>query len=199
MGRTLSRYGDVVGIEASSIALSVGDYAAYSEVVQAGDVSDPAFPAGQFDLIALLDVLEHVEDDSALLVELAARLAPGGSLLVSVPMWPELYGEGDRMAGHFRRYTPESLLEAVREAGLELRLSTGYVVALLPIARIQRRRVARGKASATDELEVLSRPINGMATLVSVVEGWISGTVGLPPGLSVFALLERSSDASRGA
>jgi 2-polyprenyl-6-hydroxyphenyl methylase / 3-demethylubiquinone-9 3-methyltransferase len=42
-------------------------------------------PEGPFDLICLTDVLEHLEDPRACLRALAARLAPGGLVVVSTP------------------------------------------------------------------------------------------------------------------
>jgi SAM-dependent methyltransferase len=194
MGMTLSEFGTVVGVESSPEALAVGRYAGYSQVIQAGSVTDPGFPEGHFHLISLLDVLEHVEDDRVLLGSLAERLATGGRLLVSVPLWPDLFGEEDRLAGHYRRYTPESLAEIAQSAGLEILLSTGYVVALFPVARRQRELVRAGKASPTAELQVPVAPLNAAVSAVAMAEGFVSGTFGLQPGLSLFALMGRSGE-----
>ena len=40
------------------------------------------FPADSYDLIALLDVLEHVPDDRASLAAILTRLKPGAALLL---------------------------------------------------------------------------------------------------------------------
>lgn len=67
-----------------------------------------------FDTVVYIDVLEHIEDDSAELARASARLKPGGRVVVLSPAWPHLYSEFDRSIGHFRRYTKSSL------AGIEV-------------------------------------------------------------------------------
>lgn len=76
-----------------------------------------------FDCILYIDVLEHIEDDAAELIEAAARLRPSGWLLVLSPAHQRLYTPFDRAIGHFRRYDrrmitscapPECVLRRVR-------------------------------------------------------------------------------------
>jgi SAM-dependent methyltransferase len=196
MGRVLKAFGTVTGVDASADALKAGNHDDYVRLVLASGLEDPAFPAGTFDLIALLDVLEHVEHDTALLSGLAERLNVNGAIAVSVPLWPELFGETDRVAGHYRRYTPTSFLECVRDAGLEVVASTGYVVALLPLARLARHGVLAGKADATEDLRVPWGPLNATLSAWAMLEGLVGGDVGLPPGLSMVAILRPANAAT---
>ncbi len=69
-----------------------------------------------------INVLEHIDDDVGALESVAARVAPGGRIVVFVPGYPALYGPFDDLVGHVRRYTPASLTDAVRTAGLEVAL-----------------------------------------------------------------------------
>lgn len=66
-----------------------------------------------FDTVILLDVLEHIEDDVDLLHRLCRHLAPGGTLLLKVPAIAPLYNSLDKAVGHHRRYTPETLRQAI--------------------------------------------------------------------------------------
>ena len=67
-------------------------------------------PDGPFDLVLLLDVLEHVEDDEGFLAgEVVPLLAPDGTAVVSVPAHPSLFSDHDRMLQHHRRYRPADL------------------------------------------------------------------------------------------
>jgi len=89
-----------------------------------------AAPAGQFDVVLLLDVLEHVEHDAEFVDGVVLpRVAPGGLLLVSVPAHPALFSSHDVALGHYRRYRPEAIrkllgnrLEVLREGPLFLSL-----------------------------------------------------------------------------
>ena len=73
----------------------------------------------QFEAILYLDVLEHIADERTELAEAAARLRPGGHLIVLAPAHEHLYSEFDRAIGHHRRYTKETL-SLVMPDGLEV-------------------------------------------------------------------------------
>lgn len=88
------------------------------QVVQ-GTGTDLDRVVGQFDAITIIDVLEHIDDDSDQLSRIWDRLVPGGQLTVLVPAFPVLYGERDRNNGHFRRYTSRELTSKLRETGFE--------------------------------------------------------------------------------
>jgi SAM-dependent methyltransferase len=108
-------------------------------------------PDGRFDLVLLLDVLEHVEDDRAFLASLLEEsLAPGGRVLLSVPAWPCLYGRQDRTLGHLRRYTRSRCRELLRAAGLRRLAGGGLFYSLVP---------ARWASVRLDRLRGLSGPL----------------------------------------
>lgn len=71
------------------------------------------------DTIVCLDVIEHVEDDVALLERFRDIASPGGHLIIKVPACPWLYGSVDEASGHYRRYTPRQLRERAASAGWE--------------------------------------------------------------------------------
>lgn len=68
-------------------------------------------PQQEFDIVIMLDVLEHIEDDSAFLQhDVAPRLKPESHLVISVPAHPNLFTTHDTFLGHYRRYTRNQLL-----------------------------------------------------------------------------------------
>jgi SAM-dependent methyltransferase len=85
-----------------------------------------------FDTVVLLDVLEHIEDDVALLAGLRARLAPGGHLVLKVPAMPSLYSPMDEAIGHWRRYDKKVLIEVISRAGLEVVRVWAFNAAAVP-------------------------------------------------------------------
>jgi SAM-dependent methyltransferase len=89
-------------------------------------------PTDTFDLVLLLDVLEHVADDVGFLTDLVAHnLAPDGVVLLSVPAWPILFTMHDVALHHYRRYTPSQLLRVVECSRLHVVASGGLFHSLL--------------------------------------------------------------------
>jgi SAM-dependent methyltransferase len=91
---------------------------------------------GAFEYIYTLNVLEHIEDDAAALRCLHAKLTDRGRLLIYVPAFPVLYTSMDAKVGHVRRYTRETLMRRVTEAGFRIERvayadSVGFLATLL--------------------------------------------------------------------
>jgi SAM-dependent methyltransferase len=77
-----------------------------------------AFDADRlFDCVVATDVLEHIEDDRHAIWKLARLVRPGGTVIVTVPAGPWLFGFHDEALGHFRRY---SRAEIIRYFGFTL-------------------------------------------------------------------------------
>ena len=63
----------------------------------------------RYDVVILFDVIEHLEDTQPFLEAAFFHLRPGGHILVNVPALMSLYSPYDVAAGHFRRYTAQTL------------------------------------------------------------------------------------------
>lgn len=71
-------------------------------------------PRDAFDLVLVLDVLEHIEDAESFVRDELRDLAPGGTpVLVAVPAHQRLFGAHDVALGHHRRYSRRGLRELV--------------------------------------------------------------------------------------
>lgn len=119
-----------------------------------------------FDTILYIDVLEHLEGDAAELTEAAARLRPGGRIIVLSPAYPWLYTAFDRAIGHVRRYT-RATLEAVRPAGTRVVASfhLDVVGVLFSLANhlARRSQPTRGAIVIWDRVAIpLSRIVDGL-------------------------------------
>ncbi len=89
-------------------------------------------PEGRFDLLLLMDVLEHIEKDHDFLHGLVSdNLKETGYVLISVPAWNCLYSEHDRFLGHFRRYSFRSTKSLIESSGLKILHAGGVFHALL--------------------------------------------------------------------
>ena len=148
-------------------------------------------PARSYDLIAMLDVLEHVDDDRAALKALAERLRPGGRLLITVPAHPWMWSAHDEVNHHRRRYTRRSLKAAVRDAGLKLEMLAWFNSLLFPLAAAAR--VAgriTGKEDSDDKLP--PAVVNRLFEWLFGLERYAIGRVPLPPGVSLAAIVSAS-------
>ncbi len=141
-----------------------------------------------YDLVALLDVLEHISDDRAALRSIARRLKPGGKILIAVPAHQWMWSAHDVANHHFRRYTRRTLKSAIAEAGLKLDGLTAMNSLLFPLAAAQRlfgRLI--GKEGSDDALP--PAPLNWMFESIFGLEAHLVGRVPLPIGVSLVAIV----------
>ncbi len=144
-------------------------------------------PEGHYDMIALLDVLEHIEDDTAALIAIRARLKPGGRILLTVPAHPWMWSGHDVANHHHRRYTRSALKHVVKGAGLKIECFSAFNSLLFPAAVAQRLAAkVTGKEGSDDALP--PAPINAAFEYIFGLEAYLVGSVPLPPGLSFVAI-----------
>jgi SAM-dependent methyltransferase len=149
-----------------------------------------AWPTDQFDLVALLDVLEHVPDDRSGLVAIRERLKPGGKLLVTVPANKWMWSAHDVAHHHHRRYGKDELRNVARECGFEVDLLSPFNSLLFPlIAAVRAAGKVTGRESADDAMP--PRPVNSILKGVFGLEAGLIGRLPLPFGVSLVAVLRR--------
>lgn len=148
---------------------------------------------GGASVVTMLDVLEHIEDDRGFLVDLAAKMDPGATLLLTVPALPSLWSNWDVLLGHHRRYTKASLASAVELTDFEIIERSYLFPELIPLGWWRRFRERAGAVDAGDDAEFpdLPDPLN------EVLYSFASATKATrrlwPAGTSLFAVLRRSS------
>lgn len=83
--------------------------------------------------VGLFDVIEHIEDDAAFLKNIHSLMIPGGKLYATVPAYNFLWSAEDVYAGHFRRYTIDSICDVLRKAEFQIEYATYFFSFLPPI------------------------------------------------------------------
>lgn len=126
---------------------------------------------GEFDAIGAYDVLEHIEEDEAVLAQMHKALKPGGHIVLTVPQHAWLWSPSDDYARHERRYAKGELEEKVETAGFKVKRSTSFVSLLLPLMLMARLRSKKHADSfdPTDELK-LSTLVNTALSKVMQIE-----------------------------
>lgn len=146
-------------------------------------------PDATYDVVLLLDVLEHVEDDLGALQLLRRKMAPGGRLILTVPAAPWMWSGHDVAHHHHRRYTRATLEAVVRRAGLTPRHVTHYNTLLYPLvaaARVVGR--LTGRTGGDDAMP--APPANRVLTAVFGAERWWTAKVRMPFGVSLAMVAE---------
>jgi len=158
-------------------------------------------PSRRFDLILLLDVLEHVEKDDLLLGDLVrGNLEPGGRVIVSVPAWPGLFSRHDVALGHHRRYRPAEARALVEGADLRMLAGGGLFHGLLSLRFLGRLLERRGEPAETEADPLAWSGSPGLARFVAAglrLENALSRALARRrvelPGLSWWAVCEKSA------
>jgi SAM-dependent methyltransferase len=186
----LARRGTVTGVELSATSACLARGREAGRVIE-GSVTEMSFETDSFDLAVCLDVIEHLEDDLGALRELRRVVAPGGSLLVTVPAYQWLWSGHDVINHHKRRYTRSSLLAVAERAGWERWRTTYFNSFLLPVAillRVLDRLIPRTTESSLD-LWIPPQPMNWLLEQPLRFEAGLLGKgKRIPAGLSLLAV-----------
>ena len=187
----LARFGRVSAFEPD------GDARRAAQAKSTADIRDGRLPdqvpfqPETFDLVAMLDVLEHIDDDVAGLRSLCATLQRGGQVLLTVPAFPFLWSRHDELHHHKRRYRKRGLAAAAEAAGLEVVSISYFNTLLFPMAAALRlaRNLLRRPGGADDEIPPAF--VNRVLTAVFAWERYLLHRVALPVGLSLVLVARR--------
>ena len=195
----LSRYGRVKGLEIDERPVKVARERGYD--VDRFDVTRPMpFDANSFDAVTALDVIEHNQDDMAILKDSFRVLKPGGFMIITVPALMWLWSHNDDINAHVRRYNAAELKHKLEQAGFSLERLTYNNFFVFPMAALLillRRMRGAGPELASHhlaqeeyqvEMEPASPLVNRVLTVVGQIEAGIMGRFSFPIGTSLIAI-----------
>jgi ubiquinone/menaquinone biosynthesis C-methylase UbiE len=190
--RGFSRFGEVITFDIACEALLLARNRGLSKLIQ-GDAPSLPFTDNSFDLVLLLDVIEHLEDDIAALIEARRVLSPEGTALITVPAYRFLWGRMDEIGGHHRRYLKRELEGRLKKSGFQPIKISYFNTLLFPLALIERaserfRKIKKGE----DFLPQLPPFLNRAFYHIFSLERQILPRFDLPFGLSVVALAKKN-------
>ena len=196
----LSRYGQVRGIEVDPRPVREARLRGYQ--VELHDATQPApFAEGTFDLVTAFDVIEHVDDDVAILQDAHRTLKPGGHIAITVPAFMRLWSHNDDINAHKRRYTAQELKTKLTEAGFSVKRVSYNLFFIFPAAAalILLRRGNEPELSSHHleeeayevEMEPASPAVNAILTQVGKLEAAIMRHVSFPFGTSLIVVAQK--------
>jgi 2-polyprenyl-3-methyl-5-hydroxy-6-metoxy-1,4-benzoquinol methylase len=186
-----ARHYEAYGTDTSPLAI---EYCHKRGIADAFHCTLESFPLSnlRFDLITLLDVIEHVDEDVGILKQACQRVSQNGHILVTVPAYEFLWSQHDDLNHHKRRYVKSQLMHALLEAGFTMELCSYYNTILFPTALVKRmsERFIKGREDTT--LDIPAPLINSTLRSIFSVERFLLRRFSLPFGLSLIALARKS-------
>jgi SAM-dependent methyltransferase len=202
MAHHLAAYGQVVGVDPYPRPLEVARQRGLN--VRQASATDLPFGDQSFDLVALLDTVEHVADEEAVFAECRRVLKPGGKLLVTVPAFMWLWSNNDVINAHERRYTRAELRQKLQSHDMRVLRASYNNFFIFPVAA-GRILVRRGRAEPElasphfddDAYQVEMEPappaLNAALSGVGQLETQLMKVISLPIGTSIICIAERES------
>jgi SAM-dependent methyltransferase len=183
----LAQFGELDALELDDAARAMAEKRLGRPVLSAPLPELRGVAERHYDLIAALDVIEHIDDDRASLASIARRLKPGGKLVMSVPAHEWLWSAHDEVSHHKRRYSKRSLKQLIESSPLKID-AIGYFNSILLPAAIAERLASKARGKEEADLWLPPKPLNAIFEALFAAERHAIGRVPLPPGLSLFAV-----------
>jgi methyltransferase family protein len=146
------------------------------------------------DLVLLMDVLEHVDDDVGLVREYAEQAPIGTRFIVSVPAFSWLWSHHDEFLEHRRRYTLRQVLRVLTDASLAPVAGFYYFATVLPAVAVHRlwRRLLPSRSSPKTDLRQHHWITNNALAAICYCESTFARHNRVL-GLTAFAVAEKRS------
>ncbi|MDP3661348.1 MAG: class I SAM-dependent methyltransferase [bacterium] len=179
---------EVVGTDVSSTAwnLATSRVPGVTMVIASFPEEVPE-PGRHYGCILLADVLEHIRDDGAALRKVAELLEPGGVACFTVPAFPFLWSNHDRIAGHWRRYTKTSLIKVISTvpslAIVRVQYCNSFLFPAVAAIRLIKKWFRLGAGES--DLFNLPRSINTVLAWIFGAERYLLQHISFPFGVSL--------------
>lgn len=190
--RNLQQLGTVKGLDFSPVAVKYSNMRV-NGAVKLGSITD-SMPFGEnsFNLITLLDVIEHLDDDGMALRKAYDLLKDRGILICTVPAYKFLWSGHDDAQEHRRRYIRSELKAEIINAGFEIKKLSYYNTFLFPpVALI--RLILNLKPTTESALNdyMPPRPLNWLLRSIFSFEKYFLRKMDFPFGVSLVAVAEK--------
>ena len=154
LNRLRAEFGHYEHVEISHFDLTAMDEGKLTELQEQG-----------VDTFLMTNVLEHIEDDEAVVETLGRYANPGGRLVIEVPAMQSIFGTLDTAFGHYRRYTEKDVKRLANVAGLTVETFHFYNMLSVPGWYFY------GKIAKSSHLSALgTRVFNQLVPLVRPIE-----------------------------
>jgi 2-polyprenyl-3-methyl-5-hydroxy-6-metoxy-1,4-benzoquinol methylase len=187
----LLEFTDVEGIESDASLIS--DDNPHRKRIHIGPLDDSFQPAEPFDVVLMLDVLEHIEDPAPVLRRAMKVLKHAGHVIITVPAFESLWTNHDDLNRHFVRYTKESFRALADEVGMAV-AHERYLFHWTVLPKLATRAAEKVLKPPPKLPKTPPRRINGLLAALSVGEAVLLENVRVPFGSSLLIVGKRHGD-----
>ncbi len=159
------------------------------------DIKEGALPGNipvdsLYDVVTLLDVLEHIDDDKEAIKSIWKLLQPGGMFLCTVPAFQWLWSNHDIALHHKRRYNYKEFYKLLRVAGFRIRRLSYYTCLFFPVTVIHRlvKRLMPPENPKAYNPFIFSSLITSLLCAIMSIERFMLHYINLPIGSSLIAV-----------
>ncbi len=184
----LAKFGQVYGMDPQEDARGYAQAKGIARAIRAGTLPETTgFEGEQFDAVVMMDVLEHITDDSAALRKVRGALTQDGVLFLMVPAYQFLWSPHDVALHHHRRYNRRKLQRVVAASGYKVTyLSYFNFLLFLPAVLVRLyKKVKGGEKAVSDTAGVPASWLNAILCRIFSSERYALGNIALPFGISL--------------
>ncbi len=194
-GKNIEKFknlGTVYGLDSSTEALKFCKRRGLKNLIL-GSAEKIPLKEKSFDMITLLDVLEHT-DDNKTLKESYRILRKDGFMIITVPAFKWLWSKWDMILHHRRRYTSDSLIAILERNNFQVRkISYMYSFLVLPALIIRMIKSISIKQPYSSDFKLSSSLLNFIMNKITKFESFFVKYFGIPIGTSIIAVAQKKS------
>ncbi len=199
----LKQFGELTAIEPDENLIKIAQRHSYAKILKGSLPYEIPAIDEQFDIIALIEVLEHIEEDRAAIERIKGLLSDNGHLIITVPAFMFLWSEHDIYFQHKRRYTKKQLEKLLSDAGYNIVFCSYFnFLAFIPVLILRKtgvlnliKRIKRKKADAANCLSDtdISRGgiIGAIFTFLAKIEAFLLRYIKFPFGVSILLIAKK--------
>lgn len=178
----LSEFGEVTGVEPDTALLD--PHGRWRKAIHDVPFDTGFQPGHRFDVILMLDVLEHLDQPDVALRHALSLLEPGGTVLITVPAFQWLWTRHDDLNHHLRRYNRRTFRELARRVGLEISQERYLFQFLVPV-KLAVRLWERFGAAPAKPPSIPPEPLNAILWAISRLQERVTSVIRVPWGGSL--------------
>lgn len=187
---TFAQLGESWGLDMSTQALSFAKKRGLKHLVK-GTAEKTRLHSQSFDIVTLLDVLEHTDDVKSL-KEVHRILKVHGLVVITVPAYQWLFSRWDEVLHHKRRYNKHGLEDVLRDTGYTVeKISYIYSFLIIPIVVVRAIKSIFFSRSYGSDFRLSSPVINHLMLAICRIEAGIIQQGYVPFGTSLVCIARK--------